>query len=151
MKLQKITFGVLVAAAMLLTGCFTPMGSVTEDAVLEMLESPKLAVTPYQPAWLNEDGQEIWPLSEADRLKVCEILKSGEEREVPELAYQTDDEHNPLVQNRFYIYALNGQCLAGTVLDSRVVMHDVVLPEEQEKALYKLLKPYLKNVFKGLK
>ena len=70
---------------------------------------------------------------------------------MPELAYQTDDEHNPLVQNRFYIYAMNGQCLAATVLDKRVVMHDVVLTEEQEKELYQLLKPYLKNVFKGLR
>ena len=50
-----------------------------------------------------------------------------------------------------YIYAKNGQCLAATVLDDRVVMHDVVLSESQEKELYQLLKAYLKNVFRGLK
>ena len=59
----------------------------------------------------------------------------------------TDDEHAPLVQNRFYIYATNGQCLAGTVLEKRVVMHDVVLTEEQEKELYTILTPYLRKVF----
>lgn len=144
-------FTICVLSAAVLSSCLHPTGSVSEEAVLEMLDSPKLAVTPYQPAWLNEEGEEIWPLNEADRLTLCGILKAGEERDVPELAYQTDDEHNPLVQNRFYIYALNGQCLAATVLDARVVMHDVVLPEEQERELYKLLKPYLKNVFKGLK
>lgn len=144
-------FTICVLSAAMLSSCLHPTGSVSAEAVLEMLDSPKLAVTPYQPAWLNESGEEIWPLNEADRLTLCGILKAGEERDVPELAYQTDDEHNPLVQNRFYIYALNGQCLAATVLDERVVMHDVVLPEEQEKELYKLLKPYLKNVFKGLK
>ncbi len=147
--MKKLAVSVLCAA--MLSGCLHPTGSVSEDAVLEMLASPKLAVTPYQPAWLNEGGEEIWPLSEADRLTLCGILKAGEERDVPELAYQTDDEHNPLVQNRFYIYAMNGQCLAATVLDKRVVMHDVVLTEEQEKELYQLLKPYLKNVFKGLR
>lgn len=142
---------ICVLSGVLLAGCLHPTGSVSEEAVLEMLDSPKLAVTPYQPAWLNEGGEEIWPLSEDDRLKLCAMLKSGAERDVPELAYQTDDEHNPLVQNRFYIYAKNGQCLAATVLDDRVVMHDVVLSESQEKELYQLLKAYLKNVFRGLK
>jgi hypothetical protein len=30
-------------------------------------------------------------------------------------------------------------------------MHDVVLQEAQEKELYILLKPYLRNLFRGLK
>ena len=70
---------------------------------------------------------------------------------MPELAYQLDDENDPLAQNRFYLYASNGQCLAGTVMDTRVVMHDVVLTEAQEQELFALLKPYLKKVFTGLK
>ena len=94
---------ICVLSGVLLAGCLHPTGSVSEEAVLEMLDSPKLAVTPYQPAWLNEGGEEIWPLSEDDRLKLCAMLKSGAERDVPELAYQTDDEHNPLVQNRLYL------------------------------------------------
>lgn len=115
-----------------------------------MLESPRLAVTPFQPVWLDADGRNVWPLTETDRQAVCDILRAGSGRDVPELAYQTDDEHAPLVQNRFYIYATNGQCLAATVLNDRVVMHDVVLPAEQEQALYRILRPYLKKVFTGL-
>lgn len=145
--MKKFFYGMAAVAALLLAGCLHPVGSVSEEAVQEMLASPHLAVTPYQPAWLNEDGEGIWPLSEADRLKVCAILQGGEAREVPELAYQTDDEHAPLVQNRFYIYAPNGQCLAGTLLEKRVVMHDVVLQEAQEKELFTILKPYLRKVF----
>lgn len=145
--MKKFFYGMPVVVTLLLAGCLHPVGSVSEEAVQEMLASPHLAVTPYQPAWLNENGEGIWPLSEADRRKVCAILQSGEARDVPELAYQTDDEHAPLVQHRFYIYAPNGQCLAGTLLDKRVVMHDVVLPEEQEKELYTILKPYLRKVF----
>lgn len=135
------------AALMLLTGCLHPTGSVSGESVQEMLSSTGLAVTTYQPAWLNEEGEGIWPMSESDRIKVSALLRTGEERDVPELAYQTDDEHAPLVQNRFYIYATNGQCLAGTVLENRVVMHDVVLTEEQEKELYTILTPYLRKVF----
>ena len=133
--------------AAFLSACTYQSYSVSTDAVQEMLSAPAMAVTPFEPAWLNEDGEGIWPLSEADRLKVCAILQGGEAREVPELAYQTDDEHAPLVQNRFYIYAPNGQCLAGTLLEKRVVMHDVVLQEAQEKELFTILKPYLRKVF----
>jgi hypothetical protein len=149
-KKFAISVVAVVAAGFMLAGCQTPTGSVSEEAVLEMLESPKLAVTPFQPAWLNEDGKGIWPVSEEVRAAVCDILKAGEARDVPELAYQTDDEHAPLARNRFYIYATNGQCLAGTVMHDRVAMHDVVLSEEQEKALYVLLKPYLQKLFTGL-
>lgn len=140
-----------VAAGVMFAGCLHPTGSVSEEAVAEMLQSPKLAVTAFQPVWLNEDGKGVWPLSEADRATVCSILKAGEGRDLPELAYQTDDEHAPLTQNRFYIYASNAQCLAGTVLNERVVMHDVVLQPEQEQQLYVVLKPYLMRVFPGLK
>lgn len=151
-KVMRMYFGLMlpVAAALVYTGCLNPSYSVSEEAVQEMLAAPKLAVTPFQPVWLNEDGKELWPLSDEVRRQVCDILRSGENRHVPELAYQTDDEHAPLVKNRFYIYAPNGQCLAGTVLGERVAMHDVVLSEEQERLLFSLLKPYLKKVFTGL-
>lgn len=147
MKKLLCSAALLVVAA--LASCHVT-GSVSEESVAEMLESPKLAVTPFQPAWLDEDGRSIWPLGETDRLAVCGILRAGSGRDVPELAYQTDDEHAPLVQNRFYIYGSNGQCLAGTVMNDRVVMHDVVLSVAGEQALYKILKPYLKNIFTGL-
>lgn len=150
--MRKIIQHTALAAAVLvlLQGCVPATGSVSAEAVREMLESPKLAVTTFQPAWLNEEGKGIWPMRETERQRVCAILKDGEAREVPELAYQTDDEHAPLVQNRFYIYATNGQCLAATVLNQRVVMHDVVLTAEQESELYRILNPYLRKIFTGM-
>lgn len=141
----------LVAAACLLGGCLNQSGAVSAAAVQEMLASPELAVTPFQPAWLNEGSEGIWKLSPAVREQVCSILRAGEPRYVPELAYQTDDARNPLADNRFYVYATNGQCLAGTLLEHRVVMHDIVLQPEQEQQLYTLLKPYLTNLFPELK
>lgn len=137
----------VVHAALILGACLHQVGSVSQDAVVEMLESPGLAVTPFQPAWLHEGNEQIWALKEEDRIKVCDILRAGEPREVPELAYQTDDAHAPLAQRRFYIYASNAQCLAATVLENRVMMHDVVLQPEQEQQLYLVLKPYLARVF----
>ncbi len=142
---------ICAACGLLLASCLNQSYSVSSDAVDEMLAAPGMAVTPFQPAWLNEDGKGIYPLSKEARAKVCAILLAGRNRHVPELAYQLDDENDPLAQNRFYLYASNGQCLAGTVLDTRVVMHDVVLTQEQEKELFSLLKPYLKKVFTGLK
>ena len=142
---------ICAACGLLLASCLNQSYSVSSDAVDEMLAAPVMAVTPFQPAWLNEDGKGIYPLSKEARAKVCAILLAGKNRHVPELAYQLDDENDPLAQNRFYLYASNGQCLAGTVMDTRVVMHDVVLTEAQEQELFALLKPYLKKVFTGLK
>ena len=142
---------ICVACGVMLASCLNQSYSVSSDAVDEMLAAPGMAVTPFQPAWLNEDGKGIYPLSKEARAKVCAILLAGTNRHVPELAYQLDDENDPLAQNRFYLYASNGQCLAGTVMDTRVVMHDVVLTEAQEQELFALLKPYLKKVFTGLK
>ena len=141
---------ICAACGVMLASCLNQSYSVSSDAVDEMLAAPGMAVTPFQPAWLNEDGKGIYPLSKEARAKVCAILLAGKNRHVPELAYQLDDENDPLAQNRFYLYASNGQCLAGTVMDARVVMHDVVLSEADEQALYKILKPYLKNIFTGL-
>lgn len=142
---------ICVACGVMLASCLNQSYSVSRDAVDEMLAAPGMAVTPFQPAWLNEDGKGIYPLSKEARAKVCAILLAGKNRHVPELAYQLDDENDPLAQNRFYLYASNGQCLAGTVMDTRVMMHDVVLTEAQEQELFALLKPYLKKVFTGLK
>lgn len=142
---------ICAACGVMLASCLNQSYSVSSDAVDEMLAAPGMAVTPFQPAWLNEDGKGIHPLSKEARAKVCAILLAGKNRHVPELAYQLDDENDPLAQNRFYLYASNGQCLAGTVMDTRVVMHDVVLTEAQEQELFALLKPYLKKVFTGLK
>ena len=132
------------------TGCLNPSYSVSRDAVEEMLTAEQLAVTPFQPAWLSESGENMWQLPAETKARVCAILLAGTSRYVPELAYQTDDVHAPLVQNRFYIYASNGQCLAGTVLGNRVAMHDVELELAQEQELYQILKPYLKRLFTGL-
>ncbi len=151
MKKLICSAAILLGMVSCFSSCQPITGSVSGDAVQEMLASPRLAVTPFQPAWLDEEGRNIWPLAEADRVDVCSILRTGAAREVPELAYQTDDENAPLAKNRFYIYASNGQCLAGTVMNDRVVMHDVVLSEAMEKELYRVLKPNLKKLFKGLK
>ncbi len=144
---MKVKLVLVALGAAFFSGCLQQSGAVSHDAVQEMLQSPRLAVTPFQPAWLNTDDKEIWRLSDADCKQVRAILASGESRHVPELLYQTDDERNPLACNRFYIYATNGQCLGATLLDKRVAMHDVVLPPEQERELFKVLQPYLKRVF----
>lgn len=140
----------LAAVAALLSGCMHQSYSVSTDAVEEMLAAPALAVTPFLPAWLNEGGEDIWKLSEADRTRVCAILRSGKNRPIDELVYQMDDGSAPLAQNRFYLYASNAQCLAGTVLDKHVIMHDIMLEEVQEQELYTILKPYLRKLFRGL-
>ena len=101
-------------------------------------------------AFVDANGSDV-ALTQAQQAEVCAILVAGEAREVPELAYQTDDERDSLAKNRFYIYGSNGQCLAGTVMNDRVVMHDVVLPPEQEQALFRVLKPNLQKLFKGIK
>lgn len=145
-------FLITAAVALGLNSCLNQSGAVSTDAVQEMLASPQMAVTPFQPFWLNETGkEEAWKLSPEARRQVCDILLQGEHRYVPELAYQIDDERNPMAENRFYIYASNGQCLAGTLLEQRVAMHDVVLSPEQEQQLFQVLKPYLKHVFPELK
>lgn len=135
----------LVCTAAVLSACVPQNASVSQDAVEEMLASPHLMVTPFVPAWLHDEPGK--PLLAKTRERVCAILQEGERRHVPEVAYQTDDEHHPLVKNRFYLYASNGQCLAGTVMTDRVVMHDVVLPVAQERELYSILEPYLEKVF----
>ena len=145
-------FLMVAAVALGLNSCLNQSGAVSTDAVQEMLASPRMAVTPFQPFWLNEAGrEEAWELDDGARRQVCDILLRGEHRYVPELAYQTDDERDPMAESRFYIYASNGQCLAGTLLENRVAMHDVVLTPEQERQLFQVLKPYLKHVFPGLK
>ena len=150
MKMMKQMLMAALVAGGMLSSCVSQSYSVSRDAVNEMLSAPGMAVTPFQPAWLHVDGREIWKLKPEDHARVRSILQTGESRHVPELLYQTDDAHAPLVQNRFYLYASNAHCLAATVLDDRVAMHDLVLTEEQERELYSILKPYLKNVFKGL-
>ena len=143
---KKTALYMVAVTGLLLAGCLSQSGSVSPAAVEEMLASPRLAVTSYVPAWLHAGETHLWGMSEPDRQRLCAILRAGESRNVPELAYQVDDENHPLVQNRFYIYASNAQCLAATVLNDRVVMHDVVLTEEQERELFRILTPYLEKV-----
>ncbi len=145
--MKKALLLALACAAGILSSCLNQSGAVSQAAVEEMLASPRLAVTPFLPAWLHDDKQVIQPLSEPDRQRVCAILLAGEHRHVPELAYQTDDERNPLSRNRFYVYASNAQCLAATLLEERVAMHDVLLTEPQERELYQILRPYLRRLF----
>ena len=145
--MKRPAFLMCAVAGVLLSACLPQNATVSQDAVEEMLASPCLAVTPFVPAWLHDAPN---PLLAKPREQVRAILQSGERRHVPEVVYQTDDEHNPLVNNRFYLYGSNGQCLAATVMNDRVVMHDVVLPEAQERELYSILKPYLEKVFKTL-
>lgn len=143
--MKKTALCVCAAAGVLLSACVPQNATVSQDAVEEMLASPHMMVTPFEPAWLHDEPRKL--LLAKARERVCAILQEGERRHVPEVAYQTDDERNPLSRNRFYIYASNGQCLAGTVMNDRVVMHDVVLSEEQERELFRILSPYLEKVF----
>lgn len=148
--MKKILWSIGLVCVAGLSACVNPSYSVSRDAVEEMLAAEKLAVTPFQPVWLSEGGADVWQLSPEVQARVCAILLEGTTRYVPELAYQTDDAHDPLAQNRFYIYASNGQSLAATVLGNRVAMHDVVLEPAREQELYQILKPYLKRIFTGL-
>ena len=145
--MKKTTFLMCAVAGVLLSACLPQNATVSQDAVAEMLASPHQAGTPFVPAWLQDAHK---TLVAKTREQVRAILQAGERRHVPEVVYQTDDEHNPLVNNRFYLYGSNGQCLAATVMNDRVVMHDVVLPEDRERELYSILKPYLEKVFKTL-
>ena len=145
--MKKTAFLMCAVAGVLLSACLPQNATVSQDAVAEMLASPHLAVTPFVPAWLQDAPK---PLLAKTREQVRAILQAGERRHVPEVVYQTDAEHTPLVNNRFYLYGSNGQCLAATVMNDRVVMHDVVLPEDRERELYSILKPYLEKVFKTL-
>ena len=149
-SMKRVLFGLLAGCCFLFAGCLQQSYSVSTESVAEMLDSEVLVVTSFEPAWLNEGTEGMWKLTPGDKDKVCAMLRMGENRHVPELVYQTDDEHNPLSRNRFYIYSNNGQCLAATVMNDRVVMHDVVLQPEQDKNLYGILKPYLKHLFLGL-
>ena len=85
---------IFAACGVMLASCLNQSNSVSSDAVDEMLAAPGMAVTPFQPAWLNEDGKGIYPLSKEARAKVCAILLAGKNRPVPELAYQLDDEND---------------------------------------------------------
>lgn len=146
MKNRLISTG-CTALALLLAGCMQEYGSVNPEAIQETLNAPRMAVTPFQPAWLMEKG-DMAPLVETDLQQVRTLLQEGSPRRVPDVAYQTDDAADPLAQNRFYLYGSNAQCLGATLLEERVVMHDIELPEETEKKLYQVLRPYIDRIFR---
>lgn len=142
-----ISAGCSALTLLLLGGCMQEYGSVNSEAIQETLGAARMAVTPFQPAWLMEKG-DMQPLAEADLLQVRVLLQEGSPRRVPDVAYQTDESDAPLAQNRFYLYGSNAQCLGATLLEERVVMHDIELPEETEKKLYQVLRPYLVRIFR---
>lgn len=147
MKNRLISTGCTALALLLLSGCVQEYGSVNPEAIQETLNAPRMAVTPFQPAWLMEKG-DMAPLEETALQQVRTLLQEGSPRRVPDVAYQTDDADAPLAQNRFYLYGSNAQCLGATLLEERVVMHDIELTEETEKKLYQVLRPYIDRIFR---
>lgn len=141
-----------VAAFVLLPACTTTSGAVGAESVAEMLTAPKMAVTATNPGWLLDD-KDIHPLTAAQVVRVKEILRAGELREVSEKYYRDASEGNrgDSTDALFYLYASNAQCLGGRVLEERVLMDDFNLSEEAEKELFTLLRPQLKKLLPSVR
>lgn len=150
---MKASFFLSLAAlsVLVLPSCRTTSGSVGAETFAEMMQAPSLAVTPVTPGWLLED-KDIHPLSAAQVAGVKDILRAGELREVSERYYRSASEGNrgDSTDAVFYLYARNGQCLGGRVLEQRVLMDDFNLGEEAGKQLYALLLPQLKQLIPAL-
>lgn len=141
-----------LAAFVLLPACTTTSGAVGAESVAEMLTAPKMAVTATNPGWLLDD-KDIHPLTAAQVVRVKEILRAGELREVSEKYYRDASEGNrgDSTDALFYLYASNAQCLGGRVLEERVLMDDFNLSEEAEKELFTLLRPQLKKLLPSVR
>lgn len=141
-----------VAAFVLLPACTTTSGAVGAESVAEMLTAPKMAVTATNPGWLLDD-KDIHPLTAAQVVRVKEILRAGELREVSEKYYRDASEGNrgDSTDALFYLYASNAQCLGGRVLEERVLMDDFNLSEEAEKELFTLLRPQLNKLLPSVR
>lgn len=133
------------AGALMVSMCAAPYGSLGKTAVTEALRSDAIAVTPCIPGWLLE-SQQIEKLSPSEFRELKAILKRGTLRVVHEEEYRGAATHHEGAPERvFYLYASNGQCLGAKVIGDLVVMDDIDLPEEDCRALYRLLQKHLEN------
>lgn len=135
----------------LLVTCAQPYGSVDRNSVQELLRARNMAVTPCVPGWLLEK-EDIHRLSAAELRRVRAILERAEVRRVHEKYYRDAAQGNrgDTTSCIFYLYASNAQCLGGRVVEGRVMMDDFDLTEEDEAALYALLRPHLRRLFPSL-
>lgn len=144
---------ILVATgALALTACSLRYGSVSEDGVKEALFASGMAITPHEPGWLL-DKKKVYKLSDAQLAKVRDILRPEKTRKVAEDYYRDDEQGNRGDDSAlvFYLYASNGQCLGGRVLDSELLMDDFDLTEQETAELYKIFRPLLIKIFPGKK
>ena len=142
----------MAAAAALVAGaCSQPNGALSQSAVNATLKASKLAVTPYEPGWLQEPSQQHL-VSDSQRVGLRKLLKDAKVRRIPDSMYRSAEEGNrgDNSQRLFYLYGSNAQCLGGRVFPGRVMMDDLELPEETQKELYTLLKPQLEKVINPL-
>lgn len=150
MKLLALLTGATVLLGA--SACQQPtLGSLSREAVDELLRADTLAVTPRSPGWLLAEDA-IFKLSAKDAQSLRELLAGAEINEVkeecyrrPETGAQSDAQHS------FCLYASNAQCMEGHVAPGKlVVMDDLKLSAQQQQDLYKLLRPYLLKLYPAL-
>lgn len=149
-KLLALLTGVTMLTGF--SGCQqTTLGSLSREAVDELLSADSLAVTPRSPGWLLEE-EAIFKLSEKDAQRLRELLKGTEVNEVKEECYrrpETSAEEG--AQHRFCLYASNAQCMEGRVAPGKLVMlDDLKLSAQQQQELYAILRPYLLKIYPSL-
>ncbi len=145
--MKKFLF--LTACAALLAACSAQnYGSVSSEAIQEVLKAPKMAVTPDTPGWLLKE-KDIHPLSDVELTQVRELLAAAEVRQVAERYYRSADQGNrgDTTDKVFYLYASNAQCLGGRVFPGRVMMDDFNMSEEAQQELYGILQPKLEKLY----
>ncbi len=155
MTMQKKSIAMGMAAVVAVCGlgaCTSTPGSMTREGVAEMLSAQKVAVTPRDPGWLLEQ-KDIHLLSDADRAKVCEMLRREPVREVDEKYYRKAELGNrgDTSKQIFYLYGDNYQCLGGRVVEGkRVLMDDLEMEDAEAQELYRVLLPYIRKLFPDL-
>lgn len=132
--------------------CHTPRyGSVNADTVQEALSAPQMALTPRIPGWLLAPRQ-VYRLSAEQMEQLRAVLLVDKVRQVHEDFYRSEAQGNRNDDSTqvFYLYANNGQCLGGRIVDGAVLMDDFDLTPQENKALYALLLPQLRQIFPDL-
>lgn len=137
----------LVAVGLFLSSCSQTPGSVIRENVVEMLQSPRMAVTASLPGWMLEK-RSISALTPAEIAELRTLLLPEQVRSVPEKYYRDSSEGNrgDTSENTFYIYASNAQCLGGRLVEGNVQMDDFSLSEAQQTRLTALLMPHLRKI-----
>ena len=151
MKTTIARMAALTAAGIMLAACQQGNGALSQGAVRATLAAKTLMVTPSEPYWLQEAGEQH-KLTEAQRTQLRALLKNAQVREVPDSMYRSAEEGNRYDSSNmiFYIYGSNGQCLGARVVGQRVMLDDLQLDVATQQKVYTLLKPHLLKLFKGL-